>query len=81
MKKAPTTKKTLLEEARELFNNNHLVRLAQVAQCSKPTVAKILNEVNVGHPLFGTIAKAINDKREEIKRNQEAVDRLLENAA
>lgn len=79
--KTAANKKTLLEEAKELFDNNHLVYLSKAAKCSKPTVAKILTEVNVGHPLFSLIAQAIIEKKEEIKRNQEAVDRLLDRAA
>lgn len=79
--KQSANKKTLLEEARELFNNNHLLVLSKATGASKPTVSKILNEVNIGHPLFTVIAKTINDKKEEIKRNREAVNNLLADAA
>jgi hypothetical protein len=69
--KQSANKKTLLEEARELFNNNHLRELSKATKASKPTVSKILNDVNVGHPLFTVIAQTIEAKREEIRKNQE----------
>lgn len=80
MKKV-TNKKGLLEEAQELFHNKHLAVLSKKAQCSRPTVTKILTEVNVGHPLFGIIIQSIQERKEEIKRNQELAARLMADAA